>query len=398
MPNKANDIFSDLRGVSNLAIDAIVGVSSIVESLHQTISSFGMGAANPKQQKKKGLSGFVYKNINSLTQLIGNGLNSLLQQLSALLGDKNTPVTNREAILAAINGALGDHLAATDNPLQIEMQFRLHGKTLATKELKQAIENSTGRIVFLIHGSCMNDLQWNRDGHDHGASLALDMEITPIYLHYNSGLHIPENGKQLATLLEEVIANSKQTPEIIILAHSMGGLLARSTCYYAEKENHSWLQHLSKLIFLGTPHHGAPLEKGGTLIEQLLEISPYSAPFSRLLQVRSSGMNDLRDGSIVENDWNTRRKQTGAVRTAVPLPADVQCYAIAASRNSSSISDKLIGDGLVTVDSALGHSKNLELTLSIPDSQQWIGQGMGHWDLLSHADVYQQIKNYISSN
>ncbi len=398
MPTKPNDMFTDLRGVSNLAVEAIVGVSSIVESLHQTISSFGMNSANPKQQNKKGISGFVYKNINTLTQLIGSGLDSILQQLSTLLGNENTSTNSREAVLAALNGVLGDHLLATDNPLQIKMQLRQYGKPLSTGKLKQQIENSAGRLVILIHGSCMNDLQWNRGGHDHGACLARDMGITPIYLHYNSGLHISDNGKQLAALLETVIDNSNQATEIIILAHSMGGLLARSACYYAEVKKYCWPQHLSKLIFLGTPHHGAPLEKGSILIEQLLEISPYSAPFSRLLQVRSSGLTDLRHGTIIENDWSTKHKATSAERTPVPLPAGAQCYAIAASKSNSNIIDKLIGDGLVTVASALGHSQNPELTLSIPESQQWIGKEMGHWDLLSQPDVYQQIKTNIKSN
>lgn len=127
-----------------------------------------------------------------------------------------------------------------------------------------------------------------------------------IYLHYNSGLHISDNGKLFSALLETIIKQSSQPTELFILAHSMGGLIARSACHYAKKSGQTWLSFLQKLIFLGTPHHGALLEKGGNWINSLLEISPYSAPFSRLGKVRSCGVTDLRYGNITEADWKDR--------------------------------------------------------------------------------------------
>ena len=76
-------------------------------------------------------------------------------------------------MLAALNGVLGEHLAATDNPLAIAMRLRRDGVALALakEDLRAAIPAASGRIVVLVHGLAMNDLQWNRQGQDIGAAL-----------------------------------------------------------------------------------------------------------------------------------------------------------------------------------------------------------------------------------
>ena len=87
------------------------------------------------------------------------------------------------------------------------------------------------------------------------------------------------------------------------------------------------------MLFLGTPHHGAPLERAGSWVDLLLGISPYSAPFARLGMARSDGIRDLRHGIIVETDWQAHPSSPRADhRSSVPLPAHVACYTIAATR------------------------------------------------------------------
>ena len=118
-----------------------------------------------------------------------------------------------------------------------------------------------------------------------------------------------------------------------MIAHSMGGLVSRSACHYGKTSGHTWLNHLRKLVFLGTPHHGAPLEKGGNRIDKILQMNPYSAPFSTLGKIRSRGITDLRYGNVVDDDWKGRDRFNagGDRRIPVPLPESVQCYAIAAT-------------------------------------------------------------------
>ncbi len=198
MPKKSNPS-SDLRGASRLTIDAIKGVTDLVEAIHYKITSLGGLLGKPDQKRTKGITGMVYRNIHSVSELVGNNIDGLLDNLNYLVEEKESS-TGREAVLAALNGVLGDHLVDRKNPLAIPMQLRKNGKplTLEDQMLSEAVRQSNGKIVLLVHGSCMNDLQWNRQGHDHGATLANDFGYLPVYLHYNTGRHISENGKEFA--------------------------------------------------------------------------------------------------------------------------------------------------------------------------------------------------------
>jgi hypothetical protein len=70
----------------------------------------------------------------------------------------------REAMLCALNGVLGDHLEATANPLAIPMQLRREGRPLELT--REGLKGATGKVLLLVHGLCMNELQWRRKGHD----------------------------------------------------------------------------------------------------------------------------------------------------------------------------------------------------------------------------------------
>jgi pimeloyl-ACP methyl ester carboxylesterase len=401
MSQETNKIATDLRGAAGLTIDAIIGVTNMVESLHYTIAGGSRKRGGSDQIRTNGIPGLVYRNIRSVTQLAGSGIDLLLSQSNSLLGAKlSTP--GREAVLSALNGILGDYLVAKNNPLAIVMQFRRDGKPMNVQAVVEEIQNSDGKVVIMVHGSCMNDLQWNRRGHDHGAVLASDLGLVPIYVNYNSGLHTSENGRMLANLLEKLNAYAAQPLELTLIGYSMGGLVSRSACHYGQMAGHTWLKQLRKLVFLGTPHHGALLERGGNWIDAILGISPYSAPFSRLGKIRSSGFTDLRYGNVVDGDWKGRDrfKFSGDERIHVPLPNGVQCYAVAATtaKAADKLGDDLVGDGLVTVSSALGRHKNGELNLLFAENQQWIGREMNHLDLLSHPEVYETIKKWLEED
>jgi pimeloyl-ACP methyl ester carboxylesterase len=244
----------------------------------------------------------------------------------------------------------------------------------------------------------MNDRQWLRRGHDHGAALARDFGHTPVYLLYNSGLHISTNGRALAELLERLVAEWP-TPldELVILGHSMGGLVARSACHFGELAGHLWRGKLRKLICLGSPHHGAALERGGSWVDLLLGSSRYSAPLARLGKIRSAGVTDMRFGNVLDEHWQGRDRfaHGGDTRDPLQLPSGVECYAIAAT-TALQARGKLPGDRLVSVDSALGRHHKPQLTLAFPAAHQWIGFGMSHLDLLSRTEVYATIRRWLS--
>ena len=271
---------SDLRGYSRLAVDATLGVTDIVETVHATILR-GPFLRVPAHGRTRGIPGLVYHTIRGTTRLVGVSLDALLAQLDAALDPASTSA-EREALQAAANGVLGDHLAASANPLAIPMRLRRAGQPLdlTTPALAAALPQPTGRILVLAHGLCMNDRQWRRKGHDHGAALAADAGFTPVYLHYNSGLHVSINGRAFAGQLEALVgAWPVPVDELVILGHSMGGLLARSACYYGELAGHAWPRHLRKIVFLGTPHHGTAFERGGNWVTVALGVSRYTAAF-----------------------------------------------------------------------------------------------------------------------
>jgi hypothetical protein len=165
----------------------------------------------------------------------------------------------------------GDRLAADANPLALPMELRQHGHALDLAALR-ASGKATGKVLLLVHGLCMNDLQWQRAGHDHGAHLAQALGYTPVYLRYNTGQHTSTNGQALAERLEALLQDwPVPVQELSVLAHSMGGLVVRAACHSAATAGQHWPAALRHMVFLGTPHHGAPLERAGHWVDVLLD-------------------------------------------------------------------------------------------------------------------------------
>ncbi len=349
----------------------------------------------PFAQPAKLITGLVMGTTRGITKLVGTAIDVALAQLSPVLG-ASVSGPERDAILGALNGVLGDYLRDQANPLAIEMRLRRggHALELTPEALRLAIPEATSKVVVLVHGSCATDHLWVRAGHDHGAALSRDFGLTPIYVHYNSGLHISTNGRELAGLLEQVRAAwPVEIEELVLLGHSMGGLVARSACHTAELANHAWRGRLTSLITLGSPHHGAPLERGGSWVQHLLGVSRFSAPFARLGRIRSAGVTDLRYGNILDEHWEGRdRFAVGDdPRERLGLPANVRCYALAASQ-SEVHGEKMRGDGVVPVDSALG--THAERDLGFAEADRSIVFGSKHLDLLGAAS-YERIRDWL---
>jgi pimeloyl-ACP methyl ester carboxylesterase len=394
---------ADMRGLSRLTIDAIAGMVDLVEAMHYNIASVPGIPPVPQPGRTTGITGLVYRSISGVIRLVDHGLDRLLASLNPSLGARSA-WPGREAVLAALNGVLGDYLSASKNPLAITMSLRRDGHRLPMEApaLAAAIPQAGDKLAVLVHGLCMNDLQWNRRGHDHGAALARDLGYTPIYLYYNTGLHISVNGRAFSNLLDRLLQVwPAEVSKFVIIGHSMGGLVARSACHYSAVARRTWLRHLDKLVFLGTPHHGAPLERGGNSLDTLLGISRYTAPLARLGKIRSAGITDLRYGNLVDQDWKGRDRfqRSRDVRLAVPLPDGVQCFTIAATtaKRTRGLGDRVIGDGIVPLASALGRHKDRRLALTFPESRQWIGYGMNHLDLLSRREVYARLRRWLAS-
>jgi alpha-beta hydrolase superfamily lysophospholipase len=398
MPIRADD----LRGLLRLSADAGIGVADIAEALHRAIvAPLGL-AIGAKPGRTTGLTGFVYRRVRQGLRVGGQGGEALVSLLGRLIPAAKTGA-QREALLAALNGVWGDHLAATGNPLAIESSLRVEGQPLrlVRSALAARLPAAGDRVLVLVHGLCMNDLQWRRRGHDHGLMLARERGWTTVYLHYNSGRHVWENGADLATLLETLVAAwPAPLRELAILGHSMGGLVARSACYQAQQRGQVWSKFLTRMVFLGTPHHGAPLERGGHVVDRLLGVSAYASPFARLGLSRSAGITDLRHGNVQEADCRGRERhaQHRDERVPTPLPPNAANFLVAATtaEQATARRSRWIGDGLVPVGSALGEHRNPKLALAVPAAHRLVIAGADHWDLLSRPEVSDALRRWLA--
>lgn len=390
--------------MTRLVIEATGGVTGVVEGMHAAIAGLGGILAGARRDRTSGITGLVYRSVGGVTMAVGSGLELVLEPLAARTG-KRPSVPGREAALGVLNGVLGDHLEATDNPLAIRMRLRQAGKPLelARAALRRALPEAGGRILLQVHGLCMNDLLWARGGKDLCAATARRHGYTPLQLHYNSGRAIADNGRELAELLEVLVAEWPVPVEsLALVGHSMGGLVARSAQQQAAGAGHSWTRLLGKMIFLGSPHHGAPLERAGNRLDLLLGLSPYTFAFTRLGRIRSAGITDLRHGSLLAEDWmgvDRYGRFHPARRTPVPLPAGVACHTVAALHAESDDSRvaRLVGDGLVPLDSALGRHEDPRMALHFRADAQWVARGIGHLELLSHPEVYARVGRWLAA-
>jgi pimeloyl-ACP methyl ester carboxylesterase len=300
---------------------------------------------------------------------------------------------------------MGDRLAESYNPLATPMTLRYQGRVLLWGSAPQ-LPGATAKVVVLIHGLCMNDLQWHSradDGTpvDHGAALAA-LGYTPVYVRYNTGLHTSQNGHLLAQQLEQMVTHwPVPLQEITVVAHSMGGLITRSAVHSASQgPTPRWLPLLKNIIFLGTPHHGAPLERAGNWVDTVLGSTPFTKPFSRLGKLRSAGITDLRYGLVVDEDWqgHDRFRRKPDNRKPLPLPEGIACFTVAATvaGERSALAERLIGDGLVPLDSALGKHDDPKRTLVFAKSSQYVLYRVNHMELLSSPKVSQKLVEWLA--
>jgi len=397
---------ADLHGLGRAATDAVAGVVDLVEALHATIARPSAPLARATPPRTRGITGLVYRSVRGVNRAVALALDSALAPLAQWGAD--TPHTpEREVALAILNGVLGDYLADSGNPLALPMRLRCEGRALQLDagSLAGSLAQPTADVVVLVHGLCMNDRQWQPRG-DQPASPGLHARLrqagyTPLDLHYNSGRPIAHNGRDFATLLEHLMTAWPQPlRSLSLLGHSMGGLVSRSACHIAEQDGLSWRRSLRRMVFLGTPHHGAPLERGGNWIDQLLEASPYSRPFARIGQIRSAGITDLRHGHVRAEDGAGHGRFASArdARLPLPLPVGVDCCTVAATGGTATgdLRDRWLGDGLVPLDSALGRHRDPAFALAFASDRQWIARDLGHLALLWDRAVHEQVLGWMA--
>ncbi|MEP1470175.1 MAG: alpha/beta hydrolase [Halieaceae bacterium] len=425
-----------LKGSAQLGFDAAQEVTTIVEGMYRNIAATPFPLGEAPEGRAPGIAGLVHESIRRIIGTTRITSDWVLGHIAPTLDRTLPPGPHREALIAALNGICGDHLANSGNSLAIPMRLRVLLPPIERPEKSDDINNPqsaedapafadlfeterrsvevypqptalaerdfspTGRLLILAHGLSMNDCEWTSKQHNHAEALAEDSDYTPVYALYNSGRNISTNARELCEQLSGLI-NTWPVPieSISFIGFSMGGLLTRSAMHVAEKDGHAWLTKVDKAVYVGTPHHGAVLERGGYWLQKSLTFSPYTAPLSALGRIRSAGITDLRHGNVQDEDWqrHDEHKDNTDLRIPTPLTDGIKHYAIAAtlSKRSGEKIGRLLGDGLVHPSSATGRHKNPDLNLVFPKEHTKIFYNLGHLGMLHDPRVMSQLKEWF---
>jgi triacylglycerol lipase len=310
-----------------------------------------------------------------------------------------------ELALGVLNGTLGDYLAQTGNGLATPMQLVVDGEPVALDRaaLERAYPRAGSRVVLLAHGLMCTESVWDiPGGGDYGAFLERDFGLSPLYLRYNSGLAIPDNGAELARLLESLTgAWPVALDEILLLGFSMGGLVVRAACHQASVGGMRWLSLVRRAIYVGTPHLGAPYERIGRVLSKLASVVP--DPFARLAaqigDLRSDGIKDLGDADLRHED--RARRRVGSLRDPehpVPLLPDIQHYIVAGALSTDPRLAMVFGDALVPMSSGTNGLRAEPGTLALPPRHVRVFAGTAHMTLAHDPSVYEQIREWCQED
>jgi triacylglycerol lipase len=311
--------------------------------------------------------------------------------------------------ISALNGAVGDALHARGNGLAIAMAFHDTDAPLALEPdaLAAALPAPTGKLCILVHGLCVNERVWRyREDPtlDYGRLLQRDLGFTPFYLRYNTGLHISQNGRRLAALLEQLFrAYPRPVEELTLIGHSMGGLVLRSACFYGVEAGHAWPRTVARVFTPGSPHQGAPLEQAVHLAAGLLRWIPH--PTTRvpadIINARSAGVKDLRYGYTRDDDWTGHDPDAMLHngRQPVPLLPHATHYVVAGSltRDPEHWLTLVLGDALVRVPSAYGESRRPAQRIPFAARNRMLVAGVAHNPLAYSPAVYDEIRRRCES-
>ncbi|WP_343599213.1 alpha/beta fold hydrolase [Mycobacterium sp.] len=400
----------DIRAVGSLAGEASSVVTTLVCGMHAGIAgrvfdSIGPSAA-PTRVVHDGLARVVYAGV-------GRGLRSAARAVGAVAAevwgdDRDDALDTRPGAagaIAAVNGLYGDELAERANRLAGAMQIRHAGEPvgLRPESLAATFPTATRRVVIFVHGWCLTERSWcraPRDGDDtspYGERLREDLAFSPVYLRYNTGLHVSANGRALADLLVQLTANwPGGVDELVLVGHSMGGLVARSACHYGGQQRHRWADSVSHVVCLGSPHLGAALEKGVNMASWALARLPETRAIARLVNTRSDGVKDLRFGACVEEDWRDADPDEflrDRCREVPFLPGAI--YHFVAATAAPPAVGLIAGDHVVRPKSASGQGTSRRIPFDAAHGLTLTG--LNHLDLLNHPAVYATLRQWLAA-
>jgi pimeloyl-ACP methyl ester carboxylesterase len=402
----------EARDAGGLLGTALSDVADVARDVHKAVATrlFGLAGApaRPARLLHDGIANIAYSSTRIGLRLVPAVLGLAA---AARVGASGTSVHDHPRghfALGALNGFWGDRLAEQRRALAPVLSIRVHDgrlRAVPANVVHDVGDTATGRIIVFLHGLCENDLYWRFRAErtwgertvTYGSLLRDECGWTPLYVSYNSGLHISANGLELAARLDELIASwPVPVSDVTLVGHSMGGLVARSAVHQAAELGQPWVTSVRRLVGLGAPHLGAPLERGVNAGTHTLAKLPETRPFATWLNQRSVGIKDLRHGALVEADWmgfdpDDRRDNC----THLEFLPDVAYYAVSATLSREPTSRfPSVGDLLVDYPSANGHGTKRRLVFDAERSLH-LG-GKHHFHLLAPPVIYEHLRRWLA--
>ena len=381
---------TEVQAAGELAGAALSGAAGIVCDVQRGVSRrvFGMlgDIAAPVRLAHDGITGVVHASVRAGTRAVPSGGGRALALTAPPQGRSLADSLGGALALGAINGMWGDRLERDHAPLALGMDLR-HGG------------GEADRIAVFVHGLCETDTSWRLGGRPtYGERLREDLGHTPVYARYNTGRHISDNGRALAAALDALVAGwPVEVSEIVLVGHSMGGLVARSACHYGERDGLGWTERLRHVVCLGSPHMGAPLERAAARGSHLLSRLPETAPLARLLTVRSAGVKDLRYGACLEEDWRDVDPDEWARRPLRGLPVPAQRDLLLRRRDGGARQGQPARADrrrrARAVPERLGRRAAAQARVRV-DHGLHLGR-VHHLQLLNHPRVYEQMAGWL---
>ncbi len=401
---------ADVQAVGELAGEALAAGAALVKDMHEGIASRPFGIlglmAAPVRVIHDGVAGAVYGRVRDTLRAASRGGARLAAAGAVEEGPTLASTPRGSLTLGALNGFYGNHLRARENALAVDMEIRRRGTHVpATPEgLAVAFPDATTRIAVFVHGLCGDDQCWRlfplrgRARRTYGERLQDELSFTPVQVRYNTGLHISDNGRALARLLDAIVTGwPTGVEELVLVGHSMGGLVVRSACHYGEADGRRWTDAVRHVFCLGSPHLGADLEKGANVLAWAFGRLPETRAFATVLNARSVGIKDLRFGACADDDWcDCDPDEFLHDRcTEVPFLPDATYYFVGATVREGPLGT-LVGDLLVRMPSASGRGsgKGRSIPFEVDNGKEL--SGLTHFDLLNHPAVYDQLRKWIT--
>lgn len=325
---------------------------------------------------------------------------------AALRADDGPSVLDRPRAsrsVAVVNGVLGDRLDRQRSPLGMAMTLRHEGHDLpATPQaLGIAHGGSGGRIAVFVPGLCETEAVWHHraeqwhpdDAPTHGDRLRADLGLAPLWVRYNTGRRVSDNGTDLDALLESVVRHwPLPVEQLVIVGYSMGGLVARAALHQAAARGGAWPRRLTHVVSLGSPHHGAPMEKLGNVATWALGVFAQSRALGVFFNHRSSGIKDLRFGNVTDADWRGHDPDALLQDTRVDAPPAEGIVHHAVGAVMGGRLGAVIGDGMVRLPSATGRHRHRPLAFH----GRIRVDGLGHTALRNHPEVYRHLRALLA--